>query len=285
MVDSKAVKSTKELLAEVVASSGFPFQAKIQAVIESREDWKVLGTEVPWRFEGEENFLDVVACQDNLFLAIECKKVAALQHSQNKYGREWPSGTPRTNYIFLRRETNADTANVTTRAIVTYCPDEDESDREPWLVFGAQPQEWNLMPASVEASLCVTVDLEDPRALIEREVANLVRGCHEYAGAVYIDASNHGAPTNEIFIPVLVTTAHLFAARFNPDEVDIATGDYQLDPKEIEPVPWVRFKKAFMAGGAEHSDVRTVFVVHSAWFERFLNEFGVAKEPSVAASD
>lgn len=285
MSDSKQDKSIKELLAEVVAASGFPFQAKIQAVIESRKDWKVLGAEMPWRYEGEEDFIDIVAYRGNIHLVIECKKAATIPSPKSKHGKQWPSGTRRVNYVFLRRETKSDTAQETTRTLVTYCPDENDTELDSQVVFGAQPQEWNFAPASVEASLCITIDVEEPRALVERDVAKLVRGCHEFANAVYADASRYGAPTREIYIPVLVTTAHLFVAAFKPDDVDIADGGYNLDAKGIEPVPWVRFRKAFMAGGAEHSDVRTVLVVQSASFEDFLDKFDVTSDPKAVMSD
>jgi hypothetical protein len=72
-------------------------------------------------------------------------------------------------------------------------------------------------------------------------------------------------------VPVIVTTASLHTLRYKPNEVSLDTGTFSnLDPKQIEPIPWVRFHKTFTAQPG--SLARTVFVVNSASLPDFLDE-------------
>ena len=58
--------------------------------------------------------------------------------------------------------------------------------------------------------------------------------------------------------------------RYRPTEVALETGSFQnLDPTEIELIPWVRFHKTFTAHPG--SVARTVFVVNSAALPAFLD--------------
>lgn len=74
----------KQLLAESVKASGFPFQAKIQDLIESSSKWEVLTTECPWRYEGREEFLDIVACHNNIHLVNRMQKIRDSQIYTNE---------------------------------------------------------------------------------------------------------------------------------------------------------------------------------------------------------
>ena len=71
-------------------------------------------------------------------------------------------------------------------------------------------------------------------------------------------------------MPVLVTTASLSTLRFQPAEVDLDTGDFIiLDPKQIEPIQWVRFHKTLTASDPEE---RTVLVVNAAALPDFIDK-------------
>jgi len=77
-------------------------------------------------------------------------------------------------FVFLCRNTSSETCEETSRALVTYCREEDYDD-EPDAVYGAQAEQWRFEPMSHEAGLCVTVDAENPKEMLERELSLLVR--------------------------------------------------------------------------------------------------------------
>ena len=274
MSSKQPLDRLKQLLAECVKASGFPFQAKIQNLIESNSKWKVLATECPWRHEGREEFLDMIAYHNNIHLVIECKKSGVLKDTKTKYGLEWFAGAPKRSFVFLCRSNDNDTYEETGRALVTYCREEDYDD-EPDFVYGAQAEQWQFEPKSYEAGLCVTVDAESPKEMLERELSLLVRGCHEYARSMYGYLSGVGAHITEVFLPVFVTTSPLFVLNYRPDQVAVEDGKFKLEPDEIRQVPWVRFRKALMAEGLQTSDERTVIVVEARHFEEFLKQFSV----------
>jgi len=264
----------KQLLVECVKASGFPFQAKIQNLIESSSKWKVLATECPWRYEEREEFLDIVAYHQNIHLVIECKKSGVLKATQTKYGLEWFAGAPKRSFVFLCRNNGSETYEETSRTLVTYCREEDYDD-EPDTVYGAQAAQWQFEPKSYEAGLCVTVDAENPKDMLERELSLLVRGCHEHARSLYGFLSGVGAQITEVFLPVFVTTSPLFVLDYRPDRVAVEDGKFELEPDEIRQVPWVRFRKALMAEGSQTSDERTVIVVEARHFGEFLEQLAV----------
>jgi hypothetical protein len=278
MISKQPLDRLKQLLVERVRVSGFPFQAKVESLIESSSKWEVLATEYPWRHEGREEFLDIVAYHKNIHLVIECKKSGVLKSAQTKYGLDWFAGAPRRSFVFLCRDGGSETYEQTSRTLVTYHCEEDYDD-EPDAVYGAQADEWQFEPKSYEAGLCVTVDAESPKEMLERELSLLVRGCHEYARSFYGYLSGVGANITEVFLPVFVTTSPLFVLDYHPDRVAVEDGNFQLDPDEIRQIPWVRFRKTLMAEGSQTSDERTVIVVEARHFEEFLEQFTVIGQP------
>jgi hypothetical protein len=268
----------KQLLAESVKASGFPFQAKIQNLIESSSEWKVLGTEYPWSYEGREEFLDIVAYHQNIHLVIECKKSGILRSAQKKHGLDWFAGAPKRSFVFLCRNNGSETYEETSRTLVTYFREEDIDD-DPGTVYGAQAEQWQFEPKSYEAGLCVTVDADSPKEMLERDLSLLVRGCHEFARSYYRFLWEVGASITEVFLPVFVTTSPLFVLDYHPDRVAVEDGTFELESDEIRQVPWVRFRKALMAEGSQALHERTVIVVEARHFEEFLERFAVVTQP------
>lgn len=264
----------KQLLTKCVKASGFPFQAKIQKLIESTSKWSVLATECPWRYDGREEFLDIVAYHQNIHLVIECKKSGVLDAAQKKHGLDWFAGAPKRSFVFLCHGNGSETSKETSRTLVT-CYREEDNDDEPDTAYGAQAEQWQFAPESYEAGLCVAVDAESSKELLERELSLLVRGCHEYAKSFYGYLSGVGAHITEVFLPVFVTTSPLFVVDYRPDRVAVEDGKYELEPDEIRQVPWVRFRKALMAENSQALNKRTVIVVEARHFEHFLDQFAV----------
>lgn len=132
-------------------------------------------------------------------------------------------------------------------------------------------------PSSYESSLCIVIDA-DNRQTLEQELGTLVRGTHQYASDYFNFTDAWGGQRGDIFVCVLVTTAPLYAVEFDPARVDAGNGSYQLDSDSLEPIPWIRLTKAFMANGTYDSDVRTVMVVQGCHLESFLQEFRIQGE-------
>jgi hypothetical protein len=257
-------------LAESVKSSGFPFQAKIQDLIESQEDWQVLANEFPWRDEKQDGFIDIVAESQSTFLIIECKKKGFLRKSQSgSNGTTWPQGSPKESYVFLRRNADKETNAQTKRITVTHYRQEQRSDT-PDIEHGLQAEDRQYEPPSYETSLCVTAVVDKSQETIERIVSTLARSCHAYASDYFSNLWND--PGNEAFLPVLVTTSPLFVVDFDPARVSIKDGAFDLQSHDICSVPWIRFRKAFMTLGSQNLDDRTILVVHAEHFQDFLSK-------------
>jgi hypothetical protein len=274
-------KDLTRLLAKVVKRSGFPFQAKIQRIIESISGWEVIGTECPWKYDNREEFLDIVARKNKVHLVIECKKSGVLSGAHTKNGIECFEGAPKRSFVFLCTESDGNICQPTVHALLTYCREENHDDT-PLTILGTQAKLYNVEPSSYEASLCVTADLVNPKEMLEREVADLVRGTHEFANVFYsfLHEVEEDATAMDLFIPVYVTTAPIFVLGFDPETVSVLDGEFELDPHSLVRVPWMRFRKTLMAGGTFASDDRTVFVIEAKHFKEFLEKFEVtpAKE-------
>ena len=89
------------------------------------------------------------------------------------------------------------------------------------------------------------------------------------------------------YFSVLVPTADLKTCRFDPQEIDIKSGE--ITKCVFEDVPFIRFRKSLTARNEETTEKdiakvfrekeRTVFVVNSASFVDFLKEWRIQKEP------
>ena len=275
---SKLSSELQELLSEGIRASGFPFQAKMQHLLESAEGWSVVGSECSWRNKDKEGFLDIVASHQNIWLAIECKRVRSVSASrQKKHGVEVFEGAPKKSFVFLCRENESESYSETTRAVITRCLDEADVADDPIKEVGISSEEQFFEPASYETSLCVTIDVDNRAEMIEREVSELVRGTHHYASEMYAFLWSVGASIDEVFLPVFVTTSPLFVLNCDPKNVSIEDGEFGFAASDIRPVPWIRFKKSFMAIGTNSTD-RTVFVVQAKSFAEFLAKLKPSKK-------
>ena len=262
----------KEVLAEVVKRSGFPFQAKIQRIIEDTQDWQVHCSECPWCYKDREEFIDIIACKNNIYLTIECKRSGALKEARNSHCLQWPECAPKRSFVFLCRDTAAESSGETNSTLVTYCR-EEEYDDEPDSVYGANIKEMQFDPKSYESSICIPVDVDNPKEILERELSNLVRGCHEYASSMYSFMYSFSEGCIYKFLPVFVTTSPLYVLRFDAEKVSVEDGQYDFEADKLQQVPWMRFRKSLMADGSTISDERTVFIVEGKHFKEFLEQF------------
>lgn len=269
-------KEVRDLLAQAIIASGFPYQAKIESLIEASHGWSVIASEVSWLHREEEKFLDIVACRGRTHLVIECKKTIALTQQRKSGEFSYPAGMAKRSYAFLRRNTVHESKDAVDRVTTTFLRDADSED-DPNLSRGVAGTSIEFEPPSYESSLCIAIDV-DNRQTLEQELGTLVRGTHQYASDYFNFTGASGGTRGDVFVCVLVTTAPLYAVEFDPARVDAGDGSYQLDSGSLEPVPWIRFTKAFMANGTYESDVRTVIIVQGRHLERFLQEFRIRGE-------
>lgn len=224
--------------------------------------------------ETKERFLDIVAWREDIYLVIECKRVRSVSASGRKKRvgvYEVYEGAPKKSFVFLCRDNETENYSETTSAVITRFLDEIDVDGDPIKKVGISPEERFYEPASHETSLCVTIDVNNRAEIIEREVSELVRGTHHYADEMYAFLWGVGASTDAVFLPVFVTTSPLFVLNCDPKDVSIEDGEFSFAPTDIRPVPWIRFKKSFMAIGSDSTD-RTVFVVQAKSFAEFLEK-------------
>ena len=120
------------------------------------------------------------------------------------------------------------------------------------------------------------VSLEKPAQRLEGDVRLLLHGTNALAKELEKSKSD----SDRVFVPVLVTTASLFTLAYDPNQVELETGELpQMVAREgLAEASWVRFQKAFIAGDGGH---RTVFIVSSSYLGTFLDrlEGGATEVP------
>jgi len=218
--------------------------------------------EHPWKhpISGESGFIDLILLHESetQVLVIDCKRVRDSQ------------------WIFLIPSDNP----------------REQTYAKSWTAY---PPKWfgwvdrHLEPASFGSSFCV-VPGQDPKAkpMLERTASIIVEATEAFA----MEEQSLGVPRTghlRTYFSVIVTTADLKICRFNPQEIDIKSGD--ITKCEFEEVPVIRFRKSLTAryekpsskdiAEAFREKERTVFVVNSVSFIDFLNQWKIGALPAV----
>jgi hypothetical protein len=225
----------------------------------------VPAVEVPWTDPfGADQFLDLAARSGQYTIGVECKK------------------TQKETLTFLLPQ--GERATTVDRAFLLYADQIRDSSRR-WELFCGL---WRVGLASFESSFCVvsTSSSEKDQRMLERDVGRLILGNDAYAqrarpGIPVSAADELGWP----FVPVLVTNAPLYVARYEPTDVSLDTGEFAAPPKSVESVPWVRFRKSFPSSGRVDLGERTAFVVTATHLSAFLGELGetISAQPAPRA--
>jgi hypothetical protein len=121
------------------------------------------------------------------------------------------------------------------------------------------------------SEFCIVGTNNPDKRLLERDASLLVGATDAFAR----DLQEHNRLKLKLpylVLPVIVTTAKLYMARYDPVEIDLQTGEFFPDkPSEIEgEVPWIRFTKTLIAGRGFDIGFRSVFVVSATSFKQFL---------------
>lgn len=255
MAESKT--EIPEAVLTALQSSGFPFQTAVAHVIYTVTGRSVYTSEYPWRTSsGDHQFLDLVARKGDLFLTIECKK------------------TRKEILTFLRPLVLSHTGRLEEFRCLRSEQPRDSTGRLELFC-----EEWALHPPSTGSEFCVvsTSDSGRDQRLLERDAGLVVRAtdafAHEVPERFRPDVDGSRSATR-LFVPVIVTNARLYTARYKPSEVSLETGEFSVPPKEVESVPYVRFRKAFMSDGITNLGDRSVFIVNAGAFAEFLDLIG-----------
>jgi hypothetical protein len=230
-------------------ASGFPFQTAVAGAISRIPDWSVVASEWPWHDpQSGDQFLDLVASYRTLTLAIECKKTR--------------------NEAFTFLQPKLPPQPDVDRAQVLYTEQIRDMTRRLEVYSGV----WGLGPLSAEGAFCVvsTGATGRDQRMLERDAQRVVKATDAYAvaAAVGFQSTREDEP-RRLFVPVIVTNAPLFVARYDPADVSLDTGEFTQIPQQIASIRWVRFRKSFAASRPDLGE-RTVFVVNALSLAEFL---------------
>lgn len=249
----------------IADASGFPLQLKVAAVVKASKKWRVFLEEHPWQSieTKTDGFIDLIITSkenDVQSMVLECKRVRQtawvflvpkLDPTPRSHARVWHSGHNRTK----------------------------------WTYFGWR--DLQAMPASYESKFCAIPGHEHGRrTLLERTAGELVEAIEALAIQEKLLEETQAVlgqfGIQRVYIPVVVTTAELRVAFFEPTAVSLNDGCLPVDTT-ITTVPYLRFRKSLTSrvnATGEHSlktaheaTERTVFVVNSEGLQDFLQNW------------
>jgi len=246
----------------VANASGFPLQIGISNVVNKSPRWQVLLEEHPWRLDetGSEGFIDLVVDGRNSqleTLVIECKRVR------------------QTAWVFLLPKLPSSQRSQAT-IFGSHLAD------SKWKHFGWE--DWQADPVTYQSQYCAIPGQQQGRKnLIERTSSELVFSVEALANQERGLQHKKGAYNfSRVYIPVIVTTAQLFVAEFNPSNISLEDGCLPNDTPFSE-VSFIRYRKSLVTFGESASaksigefhiaSERTIFVVNALKFEEFLNQY------------
>ncbi len=235
--------------------SGFPLQSAVATRVVSGGRFRILSSlwvEYPWRRDSEEHFLDLIAVlpEPRIYAVIECKKTQA----------EW---------TFLRPEgVRGDSGDQVQRFRCVYS---ERSDHEAPRRMESFCTDYEVEPVSAESKYCiVSGNMAGKPRLLERDARLLVLGTEEFALDQQSAPNRFPEPQlRAVYLPIIVTTASLYSARFDPRTVDLETGELPLELKDVRAERWIRFRKAF-TGGQLSVGEQSVYVVQAVDVEDFF---------------
>ena len=239
--------AAKQTVTQALLASGFPFQTSIARLVRSVPGCESVKEEFPWQ-DDEDRFFALIAFIHNFIVVVECKK------------------TQKEIFTFLQPQLTQDLV------IRSRCAHLFRSSEQAGIRSSFSYAEWFLMPRSHESAFCVVSTSESGKdqRLLERDAQLLVRGIDSTGTRMMHDRKvGFGA---RVFVPIIVTNAKLFVARYDPEAVSLDTGQIPMTPApELFPIEWVRFRKAFTATYDPGLGDRTVFVVSANSLHKFLS--------------
>ena len=118
-------------------------------------------------------------------------------------------------------------------------------DRLPGKAAHGGWNEIDFLPPSLEASYCIPFGHDEKNPMLERIAGDLLPAIEALAQDELTSASMHGRHTSAVFcMPIVLTNASLYVARFDPVKLDLKTGILPALETTFEQVPLIRFRKA-----------------------------------------
>jgi hypothetical protein len=255
---------------KIANDSGFPLQIAIErAVTETSKShgWKVRYVEHAWAnpTDQESGFIDLVL-QDQYrtsFLVVECKRV---RHAT---------------WLFMHSSGEAKPRLHTKSWVSHYAA--GQMAHFGWYDIA-------INPASPEALFCAVrgQSATDRSTLLER-VGSEVTSATEALAEKERDLRLANQETIRLYFSVIVTTAEIAVAKFDPASISLTDGT--LPAAEFESVPFVRFRKQLStrpislspkdydnATDVSYLSENTVFVVRADALTQFLADFDVSND-------
>jgi hypothetical protein len=249
----------------VANASGFPLQIGISHVVNKSNRWKIFLEEHPWSLDDKddkvsEGFIDLVVYERfSQFetLVIECKRVR------------------QTAWVFL-----LPTLPSAKRSQATIFGSQLADSK--WKHFGWE--DWQADPITYQSQYCAIPGQQQGRKnLIEHTASELVLSVEALANQERRLQQENGADNfSRVYIPIIVTTAQLFIAEFDPSNISLEDGCLPKNTPFFE-VPFIRYRKSLATFGGSilvksisefHiASERTIFVVNALKFEEFLNQY------------
>lgn len=252
---------------DAINKSGFPLQIALENLIgrvHKPDSWRVIYSEHQWKDPdtNETGFIDLVFefAGGIVVLVVECKRV---------YDSSW---------IFLNSRGESNSTNQT-KAWVS------QVKGPASLNFGWK--ELNIDPASPECEYSIVWG-QDPKSkpMLERTAATLISSTEALAKEELRFLNDR--QDRRIYFNVIVTTASLAIAKFEPSAISIKNGT--IDDAECDVVPCLRFRKQLQPqmdqvkkGDLNHALIakakeNSVFVVNSEHVTEFLNAFDLGRQ-------
>jgi hypothetical protein len=251
---------------KLLNASGYAFQLAVESLVASQriDGVEVAAREHPWVHEQSQRsgFIDLIIEKHLLRLVVECKR------------------TTDANWLFLMpADADANVHDFHCLWSMYFEPNvpASEWDREP------------ILPPSASSQFCcVRGSGEGQVAAIDRIGAELIYAAEALAKEERARIPEHAYTDYALrYIPVIVTNAGLAVAKFDPKDVDLATG--KLSNCEVMPVDLVRYRKAMdplavvstnKARSTRESNKlsqRSIFVVNAAAIPHLLAELGTVQ--------
>lgn len=258
---------TENKFEKIVNSSGFPLQIGLTHLIEktrNQHGWKVLSSEHPWRHlgTGSDGFIDLILVDqhDVQVMVVECKRVL---------NTSWT-------FLIPSKETKP-RRHVNSWLTLTQ---NNKVERFSWLDVTPEP-------FSPESEFCVVPGQDNKsKPMLERTSAELVEATEAFAK----EECTINKPSSQflrVYFSVIITTAEIKICNFDPDEINIGTGE--ITNSSFETVPFVRFRKSLTtqhdtSGHRSLKDViraqeRTIIVINANEVVNVLSKWDLGYLP------
>lgn len=261
---------------KIVNNSGFPFQIRVQEEVKKytkQHGWLVYGDEHLWRAptSSKEGFIDLVIKRESTRMAIECKRVGG--------------DDPR--WLFLAPKGTS-----------------GQGGNNAYILWGHKKQlkasyfGWNEFyagPSCFMASHCTNRGRDhNQEPFLEKIASELAISLESLAEEEMQIIAKFGRRERSFYyIPTIVTTAALDVCEFQPDDVDLSTGQLNEDNVTFTNVKYVRFHKSLGTQYTSHKSIsdlkeaniegqRTIYIVNALHLNDFLESF---EEPQPAGRE